>query len=173
MVNDTDDPWAGAMLVRRERLDGTLLASDAVAVTVAPRTVHLAALAAAVRVPDDTRSEVLVVELGGRLARCAPGPRTSTSTSTRRRWTWWSSPSRTATGSTSPHGAWPRTSCCVDRVDPDAVVDDALVTLPAGQSVTFHVRSGVAGLEAALVGPPVLRCANDVVVRRAGLPSGA
>jgi len=35
------------------------------------------------------------------------------------------------------------------------------------------VRSTVAGLEAALVGPPVLRCANDVVVRREGLPSGA
>ena len=62
----------------------------------------------------------------------------------------------------------------VDRIDPDAVVDAALVTLPAGASTTFHVRTAVVGAEGRLVGPPVLRCANDVVVRReSGLRSGA
>jgi beta-mannosidase len=62
----------------------------------------------------------------------------------------------------------------VDRVDPGAVVDAALVTLPAGASATFHVRTTVAGAEPRLAEPPVLRCANDVVVRRAtGLPSKA
>jgi beta-mannosidase len=173
VVNDTDDPWAATMLVRRERLDGTLLASDAVAVTVAPRTVHLAALAAAVRVPDDTGSEVLVVELGGRRAVH----------------TWAEDvdldldPAALDVVVVAEPGGYrvdvtarslaEDVMLLVDRVDPDAVVDDALVTLPAGQSVTFHVRSTVAGLEAALVGPPVLRCANDVVVRREGLPSGA
>ena len=45
VVNDTDQPWAGTLFVRRERLDGTVLASDAVDVAVAPRSVHLAALA--------------------------------------------------------------------------------------------------------------------------------
>ena len=45
---------------------------------------------------------------------------------------------------------------------------------PAGGSLG-HLPRAVGGraLEAALAGPPVLRCANDVVVRRAGLPSGA
>ena len=48
-----------------------------------------------------------------------------------------------------------------DKLDPDAVVDDALVTLLAGESATFHVRTTVAGAETDLAGPPVLRCAND------------
>ena len=54
----------------------------------------------------------------------------------------------------------------VDRLDPDAGVDDALVTLPAGTSASFHVRTVVQGLEDDLSAPPVLRCANDVVVPR-------
>ena len=58
-----------------------------------------------------------------------------------------------------------------DRAAADATVDDALVTLPAGQSATFRVRTSVANLEQALDRPPVLRTANDLqhtqsVVRR-------
>ena len=171
VVNDSDDPWAGTLLVRRERLDGTLLASDAVDVAVAPRTVHLAALAAAVRVPGDTASEVLVVELGERRTvhtwaedvdlDLDPAPLDVVVVA---------EPGGYRVDVTARSLAEDVT-LLVDRLDPDAVVDDALVTLPAGSSATFHVRSTVAGLEAALVGPPVLRCANDVVVRRGGRPA--
>jgi beta-mannosidase len=49
-----------------------------------------------------------------------------------------------------------------DRVAADAIVDDALITLPAGDSATFRVRTRAAGLEKALSGPPVLRTANDL-----------
>jgi len=49
-----------------------------------------------------------------------------------------------------------------DRVAPDAVADDALITLPAGESATIRVRTGVRGLEKALSGAPVLRTANDL-----------
>ena len=166
VVNDSDDPWTGTLLVRRERLDGTLLASDAVDVTVAPRTVHLAALAAAVRVPGDTASEVLVVELGERRTvhtwaedvdlDLDPAPLDVVVVA---------EPGGYRVDVTARSLAEDVT-LLVDRLDPDAVVDDALVTLPAGSSATFHVRSTVADLEDALVGPPVLRCANDVVVPR-------
>jgi beta-mannosidase len=172
-VNDGDEPWAATMLVRRERLDGTLLASDAVDVTVAPRTVHLAALAPGVRVPGDTASEVLVVELGERRAvhtwaedvdlHLDPAPLDVVVGA---------EPGGYRVDVTARSLAKDVT-LLLDRLDPDAVVDDALVTLPAGSSVTFHVRSTVADLEDALVGPPVLRCANDVVVPRVGPPSGA
>ena len=47
-----------------------------------------------------------------------------------------------------------------DRAAADATVDDALVTLPAGQSTTFRVRSS--NLEHVLGSPPVLRTANDL-----------
>ncbi len=174
LVNDSDDVWAGTLFVRRERLDGTVLATDAVDVAVAPRTVHLASLAAGVRVPGDTASELLVVELDDR----------------RTVHTWAEDvdldldPEPLDVVVAAEPGGYrvevtarslaKDVTLLVDRLDPDAVVDDALVTLPAGASVTFHVRSTVARLEAALVGPPVLRCANDVVVRRGmGLPSQA
>ena len=53
----------------------------------------------------------------------------------------------------------------VDKVDPVAVVDDQLVTLLPGESVTFRVSG--AGLDAsdhaALVSPSVLRTANQLV----------
>jgi hypothetical protein len=41
-------------------------------------------------------------------------------------------------------------------------VDEALVTLLAGQTATFQVRTGTPDLEHTLGGPPVLRTANDL-----------
>jgi beta-mannosidase len=49
-----------------------------------------------------------------------------------------------------------------DRLAPDAVVDDMLVTLLPGESHTFTV-TGWAGDPEALMRPPVLRTANDLV----------
>ena len=57
----------------------------------------------------------------------------------------------------------------VDRLDPQATVDQSLVTLPAGASATLHVCSSVAGLEAALTTAPVLRTANDLARTRAAV----
>jgi beta-mannosidase len=174
LVNDTDQPWAGPLRVRRERLDGTPLASDEVDVTVAPRSVLLAALPADVRVPGDPASEVLVAELGGERTvhtwvedvdlALDPTPLDVVVAA---------EPGGYRVDATARSLAKDVT-LLVDRVDPGAVVDAALVTLPAGASATFHVRTTVAGAESLLGQPPVLRCANDVVVRRArGLPSEA
>jgi beta-mannosidase len=49
-----------------------------------------------------------------------------------------------------------------DRVAADATVDEALVTLRAGEQVTFQVRTQGSGLEQALTASPVLRTANDL-----------
>jgi beta-mannosidase len=49
-----------------------------------------------------------------------------------------------------------------DRAAADAAVDDALVTLTAGQSATFRVRTNNSELEQSLNRPPVLRTANDI-----------
>ena len=49
-----------------------------------------------------------------------------------------------------------------DQAASDAMVDDALVTLPAGQSTGFRVRTSARNLEQALDRPPVLRTANDL-----------
>ncbi len=168
VVNDTDEPWVGTLLLRRERLDGSVLASDAVRVAVAPRSVHLAALAADLRLPGDAASEVLVAGLDDARTVHAwvedvdltldPAPLDVDVVA---------EPGGYRVDVTARSLAKDVT-LLVDRLDPDAVVDDALVTLPAGARATFHVRSTVAGLEAALAAAPVLRCANDVVVRRGG-----
>jgi beta-mannosidase len=49
-----------------------------------------------------------------------------------------------------------------DRAAGDAAVDDALVTLTAGQSATFHIQTTARGLGQALTRPPILRTANDL-----------
>ncbi|MGK5643566.1 hypothetical protein ACSNOK_35905, partial [Streptomyces sp. URMC 126] len=47
-----------------------------------------------------------------------------------------------------------------DRVAPDAVVDEMLVSLPAGESRSFTVRTDADIDPAVLTEPPVLRSAN-------------
>ena len=141
---------------------------------MAPRSVHLAALAAGVRVPGDAASEVLVVELGD--ARTVhtwaedvdldldPAPLDVVVVA---------EPGGYRVDVTARSLAKDVT-LLVDRLDPDAVVDDALVTLPAGASATFHVRSTVAGPR----GRPGRPAGAALCQRRggapgAGLPSGA
>jgi hypothetical protein len=57
----------------------------------------------------------------------------------------------------------------VDRVDPDAVVDDMLVSLLPGESVTFTVRCSPTVDPDELTRPDVLRSANQLV----GPPTGS
>ena len=48
-----------------------------------------------------------------------------------------------------------------DRLDPAAAVDDQLVTVLPGESVTFTVTSAAAIDPADLVTHPILRCVNE------------
>ena len=50
-----------------------------------------------------------------------------------------------------------------DKVDPDAVVDDQLITLLPGESAVISVQSSAAIDPAALVAPAVLRSANQLL----------
>jgi beta-mannosidase len=50
----------------------------------------------------------------------------------------------------------------VDQAAEDATVDDALITLTAGESRTFHVRTTAHNIGQVLTRPPVLRSANDL-----------
>ncbi len=54
----------------------------------------------------------------------------------------------------------------IDRVDPDAVVSDGLVTLLAGETAHFVVRGATSASVAAFADPAVLRSANDLVQGR-------
>lgn len=162
VVNDSAEPWSGAVHVRRERLDGTLLADAHLEVDAPARTVALLDLPARVRTPDDPRGEVLVAELDDvRTAHTwvedidldlVPDPLTA-------------EVEQVADGylvTVIADLLAKDITLLVDRLDPDAIVDHGLVTLPAGSTATFHVRTAARGMEHDLTGPPVLRTANDL-----------
>jgi beta-mannosidase len=50
-----------------------------------------------------------------------------------------------------------------DKVDPAAVVDDALVTVLAGEAATFRIRSSVDVDPRVFLAPAVLRSTNQLV----------
>ncbi|MDM8085044.1 glycoside hydrolase family 2 protein [Cellulomonas cellasea] len=164
VVNDSPELWHGSVRLRRELFDGTLLAEAHQAVSVGARSVAMLPLPDDVRIPGDPRHEVLVAELDG--VRTAhlwvedvaldldPTPLDATATP--------------ADGGyrvdVTARSLARDVTLLVDRLDPDARVDDALVTLPAGASVTFWVRTSTRLDEGALTSAPVLRTANDLRV---------
>ncbi len=172
VVNDSAKPWTGVAHLRRERLDGTLLAEALADVDAPARTVALLDLPVDVRSAGDPRGEVLVAELDG----------------VRTVHTWAqdidldlepdalaarAEPTTDGYQVTVTAGSLTRDiTLLVDRLDPDATVDRGLVTLPAGASATFQVHSSLPGLEKALLGPTVLRTANSLADTRssAGAP---
>ena len=162
VVNDSAEPWSGVAHLRRERLDGTLLA-DALATVDAPaRTVVLIGLPEEVSSPGDVHNEVLVAGLGA--VRTVHSWAEDISLDLEK-------DSLVTTSEPGTDGYQVTVTArsltkditlLVDRLDPDATVDRGLVTLPAGASATFQVRSSLPGLTEALLGPTVLRSANQL-----------
>lgn len=162
LVNDTDRPWAGALRLQRQGLDGAVLAAADVAVEVPARAVGAVQLPAAVADVQDRSREVLVADLDdvGTLHAWAPDVDLALDPAPFE-----------ATAVPEPGGyavtlvarsAALDVTLLVDRLDPDATVDDGLVSLAAGRSATLHVRTARELDVAALVSPPVLRSANDL-----------
>ncbi|CAN5246846.1 hypothetical protein BH11ACT1_BH11ACT1_10360 [soil metagenome] len=167
LVNDTGQTWHGTVRLSRQLLDGTPLATADLPAQVAARSAATIPLPDDVRTPGDPASEVLVAELEGVRTvhawvedvalRLDPDPLEATVTpfddgyrvEVRAR-----SLARDVT-------------LLVDRLDPAARVDDALVTLPAGTSTTFTVRTTARLTATQLTSPLVLRSANDLAGSRA------
>jgi beta-mannosidase len=163
LVNDTSTPWDSPVVVRRIDADGTVLATWEAAGSVAPASVSNLAIPVDVATPTQPERELLVVMAGEQRA------------------TWFFVEDKDFTypqpeldvevdGGTNPVvRVTARTlvrdlALFADRLDPAAEVDDMLVTLLPGESREFRV-SGVTGLAAADLRFPVLRSANDVVLR--------
>ena len=170
LSNDMDERWTGPVVIRRLRFDGTQLASVVCDADVAPRAVAVQPLPEAVARPGDPSQELLVVTSAGerglwyfaepRDQALAPASLT------------WSVHAAAGTGPV----AWTITitaenlvrdlTLLADRVQPQAVADDALVTLLPGEQVTFRVTLPAGTPPAGLVAPEVLRCLNDLVAGR-------
>jgi beta-mannosidase len=162
VLNDTDQAWQGRLELRRERLNGLALAATTVEVSVQPRTSTPIALPAQLFTPDDPTAEIVVAHLDAVTGvhtfvedielPLDPNPIDV-------------EVMRTEQGyavKVTARSFVRDVTLLPDRAAADATVDDALITLTAGESTTFRVRTSARELERALDRPPVLRTANDL-----------
>jgi beta-mannosidase len=169
VLNDTDQAWQGELEVSRQSLNGVTFAKANVQISVGPRTSTPIALATELSQPEDPRAEVVVARLDT-LTRAHtfvediesaldPSPLDAEVTPTEDGF---------AVKVTARSFARDVT-LLADRAAADATVDDGLVTLPAGQSATFRVRTSARDLEQVLDRPPVLRTSNDLQHTHSGV----
>ncbi|MGX7826634.1 glycoside hydrolase family 2 protein [Actinokineospora sp. 24-640] len=157
-VNDTDEPWAGELLLRRLTLTGETVAEASLPLEVAARAADRVDLPAAVlaggaaEVLVATAGEVRVIHtfaedtelpydpaaLSAEVTRVEGGYRVDVTASSFAR----------------------DIAVFADRVAPDAVTDDMLVTLLPGERHAFHVRTTATVDPTAFTSPEVLRSAN-------------
>ncbi|WP_084020848.1 glycoside hydrolase family 2 protein [Cryobacterium arcticum] len=162
-VNDSAEPWSGELRVRRYTDAGVVLAEHAEQVTLPARSNATVPLPASVSATTDAAAELLRAELGGVRGHWFFAEARDSALSD-------SAPDvlaeRTTTGYTVRVTAASLTrdlALLVDTVDPDALVDDMLVTLLPGESVLFTIDSVLDVDPAAFAAPTVLRSTNQLV----------
>jgi beta-mannosidase len=163
LVNDSAQPWAGELTVRRHAHSGEALAEHAEPVSLPARSTVTVTLPATVRETTDAGGELIRAEVAGLRAHWFfAEARASTLTA--------GSPTvearRTDTGYSVRVTVDTLTrdlALLVDKVDPDAVVDEMLVTLLPGESAVFTVTSLHDVDPAAFADPAVLRSTNQLV----------
>ncbi|MEV1144199.1 glycoside hydrolase family 2 protein [Micromonospora sp. NPDC049799] len=162
-VNETGTPWRGPVTVTRSTLDGEPRAKTTLELDVPAYASVVLALPTDVAGPDEADRELLVAEADG---------------AARALWFFaedrdvrWPAAALDATVEPVDGGQRVRITARTvlreltlfpDRLDPTAEVDDALVTLLPGESITFTVTAGGPLDPAALTSRPVLRCVNDI-----------
>ncbi|MGQ5262235.1 glycoside hydrolase family 2 protein [Micromonospora sp. ZYX-F-536] len=163
-VNDGGTPWRASASVTRLTLAGEPRAKTTMELEVPAYSAVTLALPAELARPDEARRELLVAEAGESAERAL----------------WFFAEDRDVDW---PAAAWDATvepvdggqrvrvtartvlrdlTLYPDRLDPSAEVDEALVTLLPGESVTLTVRADAALDPALLTARPVLRCVNDL-----------
>uniref|UniRef100_UPI0031D7E2CA glycoside hydrolase family 2 protein n=1 Tax=Saccharothrix mutabilis TaxID=33921 RepID=UPI0031D7E2CA len=166
-VNDTDEVWTGEVVAARRTFAGEERAAAKLVLDVPARSVAVLDLAPELLTPADAEREVLVATTADARAvhlfredvelAYDPSPLTATAVPVPGGY-------RVDVAATS----FARdVALLADRVAPDAEVDDALVTLVAGEEHSFLVRTAERLDPAALTGPLVLRSANSLCAVRA------
>lgn len=161
-VNDTDTPWSGPVHVRRQTFEGQVLESAMMDLAVPPRSTAELEPARGLFAARNDKREVFVATVGdvravhlfredphleydpeplsGEVERTEGGYRVTVRATSFAR----------------------DVALLVDRVAPDAEVDDMLVTLLAGESHTFTVRTDSDIDPAELTRAQVMRSANSL-----------
>ncbi|GAA2403847.1 glycoside hydrolase family 2 protein [Streptomyces glaucosporus] len=159
-VNDHDEPWRGELLLERQTFSGISLRSVKLSLDVPARSVTRTEPDESLLTPENAQEEVLVAT--------APDARAVHLFREDRELAYDPAPLK-AEAVAVPGGyrvdvrasSFARdVAVLADRVAPDAVVDEMLVPMLAGESRSFTVRTGADIDPAALTGPLVLRSAN-------------
>ena len=164
-INDSSEPWHETVLVTRRALDGTVLATSTLSVDLSSRAISTSALPESLAAPRYPAGELL-------LARTGSGSTQA----------WWhfvedvdgDLPVADLGSSLVPiEGGYrlevtARTfirdlAVLADRLAPDAVVDQMLVTLLPGESATFTISTAATLHPAWFEDPLVVRSANQLV----------
>jgi beta-mannosidase len=161
--NDTDEPWQGELEIRRSTFRGDEVASTRIDVSLQPRSASTIEISTELGLPDATESEYLRASVGGESAF------------------WFFAEYRDSdlgdaqlTSSLEVDGRIHRLSVTagslvrdltllVDKLDPSARANTALVTLESGESVTFEFESARTLILNDLTESRVLRSANQLV----------
>jgi beta-mannosidase len=163
LLNDTPAPWRAELRAERRTFDGTVRASASRSVDVAPRSTAWIPLDEAVANPAERRVEVLSVAAGGTrsLWFFAEDRELALRPSSLQVRAW-----RVEGGfrvEVTAEGLVRDLALLVDKVDPEAVVDDMLVTLLPGESVVFDIASRADVDPSAFTEPRVLRTVNSLL----------
>ncbi|WP_084958245.1 glycoside hydrolase family 2 protein [Thermoactinospora rubra] len=170
-VNDTARPWRGRARAVRHGLDGRELAAAGLELDVPPRAAVRLRLPETVATPGDPARELVAATTGDAERAlwfflpdkdlALPEPK----------WIAVAEPEGDGVAVTVTAGTILRDLALFpDRLDPAAEVDDQLVTLLPGESVTFRVATRRSLDGQALTSGPVLRCVNEVVAARPVTP---
>jgi beta-mannosidase len=167
LVNDTAEAWAGSVLVAHQHVDGTTINEDKLEAAVAARSATTIAVPASLANAADPATEILVAELTSESGfapavwnfaeilgqRLDPDPLEIEA-------------AVVDVGflvTVHAHSYVRDLTLQADRVDPQAKVDKALVTLRAGQSASFTITSRAKVEASEFVSPLVLRSGNGLL----------
>ncbi|MGN7860429.1 glycoside hydrolase family 2 protein [Microbacterium sp. 22303] len=178
--NDTGSDWSGSLAVRRLGFDGSELAVQTVSVSVPARGSLSVAIDASVATAGDAAAELLVADVRDR--SLSERSETNGAVPVGRGFWYFAEPRDSAlpaaelTIDATPvaEGTEVRLTAStlvrdltllVDKIDPDAVTEQGLVTLLPGESTVFTVRHTSPLDESLLRSPRVIRTANELVAR--------
>jgi beta-mannosidase len=163
-VNDDDTPWDAHLTLDRQTFRGVTLHLTRLRRTVSPRSTLVLNLDEALQQPVHDDAEVMVATTADARAILPFRPDAELAYH----------PTPLVAQAEAVLGGYEvevraksfaqDVAILADRVAPDAVVDDMLVPMLAGEVRVFHIRTDAVVDPAAFTDPLVLRCANDLGV---------
>ncbi|MCP2636034.1 glycoside hydrolase family 2 protein [Microbacterium sp. HD4P20] len=163
IINDTGDPWQGQLRLDRRDYGGNVLADHTLRVNVDAWGSHNVTIPSRVAAAADAARELVVAHLGDETAYWFFGEYRDTNLQ----------PHAVSTQAEKREDGWDVTitasalarevTLLVDRIDPDAVADKALVTILPHEHVVIHVTGALEANPRSFQDPSVVRSANDLM----------